>query len=234
MAAHASDAARQGAGLIATVESRSAIESALVALVGEHGIRATTVEELCERAGVERAAFDARYADLEDCFCQAFERLGEEFLVRTTAAFDAKLGWRDQLRALACAFLAYLQEDADRARLTVVEALFAGERAQLIRDRIFGTLYVFIDRGRQEMEDPEALSFATAESVGGAIFNQMRIEIEAGRLGTIEELVPRMMYTAVLPYLGPEAAREELLLPPPARTGATAKAKSHGENRRSG
>jgi AcrR family transcriptional regulator len=191
------------------------VEEALIAEVGEFGYRATTVRAVCARSGVDEVAFHRHFSDLEDCFCATFEGLGQEFLHRLAAAFDGQASWRDQLRAVAYAFLEYLQEDPARARLTAVEALNAGERAQVIRDEIFGGLYAFIDLGRQELRDPESLTFATAEAIGGTIYNQIRIRIETGGVATLTDLVPKMMYTAVLPYLGPEAASEELGRAPP-------------------
>jgi hypothetical protein len=77
-------------------------------------------------------------------------------------------------------------------------------------------LVEFIDLGRKELDDPESLTRATAEAVGGAIFSRIRSEIEADETDTLPALLPKMMYMAVLPYLGPEAAAEELKTAPPA------------------
>jgi hypothetical protein len=51
--------------------------------------------------------------------------------------------------------------------------------------------------------------------MGGAIFNQIRIELEKGEAGDLTQLVPKLMYAAVQPYLGPEAAMEDLNRAPP-------------------
>jgi hypothetical protein len=159
---------------------------------------------------VERPAFDARYADLEDCFAEVYGELADEFLGRVTAAFEGRRGWRNQLRAAAHATLRHIEEDPARARFTIVEALHAGERAQLVRERVFDTLFGFIDRGRLEPEAPAAVTTATAESLNGAIFQHMRIAIENHRGLRYTQLVPELMHAVVLTYLGPEAAAEEL------------------------
>ena len=44
----------------------------------------------------------------------------------------------------------------------------------------------------------------------------MRVAIENGKSGQFEEVLPELMYTAVLPYLGSEAAAEELTIQPSA------------------
>ncbi len=43
----------------------------------------------------------------------------------------------------------------------------------------------------------------------------MHVAVAAGELATIDRLVPELMYNAVLPYLGSEAALEELSIRPP-------------------
>ena len=58
-------------------------------------------------------------------------------------------------------------------------------------------LFDLIDGGRQEREDPDAISRTTAESIGGGIFSQ----IYAGVLQPSppsEDPVPELMYAAVL------------------------------------
>jgi AcrR family transcriptional regulator len=200
----------------------AAVRSALPALCRERGFRNLTVADICRRAAISEAEFNRSYSDLEDCFTQLYEDFSREFLLRMLAAFDADLTWREQIRAVAYSFLGYLEEDPDRAHFTVVDALNAGERAQLVRDSVFAALFALIDQGRSEPGAPAGLTPATAESVGGAIFLQMRLAIEAGRFEELEGTVPQMMYQVVLPYLGPEAAAEELEIPPPALVGAKA------------
>jgi AcrR family transcriptional regulator len=187
---------------------------ALIELCFERGFAAVTVEDLCERAEVERAHFDAAYRDLEDCFAQVYEVLADEFMAAMAAAFDADLSWRQQIRAVAYALLDYLQADHARAHFIGVDSLNAGERSLIIRDSVFAGLFALIDQGREQMDDPAELSFATAQSVGGGIFLQIRLAVEERRFEELDAMVPGFMYSVVLPYLGPEAAAEELTTAP--------------------
>lgn len=124
-------------------------------------------------------------------------------------------GWRDRVRASAYEMLCFLRADERRARLMTVEVLSAGTRAQLIRDQGMQPFFDLIDMGRNELPDPSSLSRATAVSIGGAIYKRMQTAIEAGDLSVGDRLVPELMYTVILPYLGPEAALAELNMPPP-------------------
>jgi AcrR family transcriptional regulator len=198
---------------------RVRLEQAFVDVVCEQGYAKTTVEAICERAGVAREVYEHHFTDLESCLCEYIQEGTTVLLIRAAQAFATGQLWQDQLRAVAHAMLRFLQEDSDRARIMVVEVLSAGDRAQLIRDQGMEALFEFIDQGRNELEDPDSISRTTAEAVGGAIFSRIRMEIETGGSDSLTALLPKMMYSAVLPYLGPEAAAEELNMLPPKKAG---------------
>jgi hypothetical protein len=124
-----------------------------------------------------------------------------------------------RLRTTTYALYPFLDEDEGLRRFTVVEARTAGKRAALLIGQEIDALFDLIDKGRTEPTAPFTLTRATAESVGGGIFSQMYTA--AGRDGPMPDerkIMPEIMYLAVLPYLGPASAAEELvILPPPAR-----------------
>jgi hypothetical protein len=151
----------------------------------------------------------------EEQLCAALHAGTEELLTRVALAHAEEAEWRDRLRAVAHEMLRFLCEDPKRARMMTVDVLSAGERAQLIRDRGMQGLIELIDQGRQELADPDSMSRAIAEGIGGAIYHRIHVAVAAGRYDALEPMVPELMYNAVLPYLGTEAAMEELSIPPP-------------------
>ena len=170
---------------------------------------------LLERAAVDQQAFERHFADLEDCFCELFQELSNEYLLRVGGAYAAEQGWANQLRAAAYEGLRFLREDLPRARFLFIEVLSAGTRAHLVRDQNMEALFELIDLGRAELADPDSLSRDTAVSIGGGIYERTHVAIDRDDPKVWETLVPEFMYTLVLPYLGPEAALEELSIPPP-------------------
>lgn len=168
-----------------------------------------------EAAGTTRSAFDRHFTDLEDCFTAYTSETLELFLVAVGAALQQVSGWREQIRATAYAIVRFFQEDERRTQMTLIEILSAGPRAQLVRDGGIDMMVTLIDQGRAEMADPDLLSRATAEAIAGAVFSRMRLIFEQGETALSHEHVPELMYTVVLPYVGAEAALEELEIPPP-------------------
>lgn len=196
-------------------QERRQILDALAEVCVRNGYRRASVESVVEEAETTRAAFDRHFTDLEDCFTSYTLETREAFLVEVGAAVLRHSGWREQMRAAAYAIVRFWQKDVRRARMILIEIHSAGPRAQLVRDEGMQMMVSLIDQGRSVMSDPDLLTRATAEAVAGAITNQMRLVLERGEVDHAQEHVPGLMYSVVLPYLGSEAALEELEIPPP-------------------
>ncbi len=95
-----------------------------------------------------------------------------------------------------------------------------GERTALLLEEEIEAYLDLIDEGRAEPTAPPNLTRANAECLGGSIFNEVRaMARRRGPMPPEEETVPKLMYAAVLPYLGAAAAAEELGALPPRRAG---------------
>lgn len=193
---------------------RQRILDALVEVSIREGYRNATVASVVDQAGMTEEAFRRHFSDLEDCFAEYLFEARQAFFTEVGTAMVGIDEWREQIRAAGYAMLRFWRADERRARMMLIEVLSAGPRAQLIRDEGMELMFDLIDQGRSAMPDPELLSRTTAEAIGGAIFNQMHLALEAGELARGEELIPQLMYTVILPYLGTEAALEELERPP--------------------
>jgi AcrR family transcriptional regulator len=193
---------------------RERITTAIVELAAEHGLEATTIAMICERAGVGRAAFDRSFSSKEDCFLEVHGEIANEFCRRATAAYAGPRGWHDRIWAGAWSVMRFLQEDAVRARFFVVAVNGAGSHAQARRDRVLQGLADMIDSGRDELEESRSLSRGTAEMISGAIYATISTKVRDGALERGEEFLPELVYLAMMPYLGARAAEDELLVQP--------------------
>ena len=179
------------------------------------GYKKLKLKDLLERAEMDKATFRRHYADLDALFASVLEGVYDEFFVRAQEAVADQTGWRDRMRATAYALLRYLREDERVARLAAVEVQYAGRRAQELFLETFNRLVKLLDEGSAEAGGPESPSLATAIGVGGVVFARVQEAVAEGELGLGEEEIPELMYAAVFPYLGAEAAEEELRIPPP-------------------
>jgi AcrR family transcriptional regulator len=198
-----------------TSEDERRLREALLDLCVERGYADLGLPDVLERAGVDSAAFHRLYGDLDTCFAAVLGRAYGEFFELAQAAVAGEVGWRDRMRATAYALLRFLRADERVARLAAVEAQHGGERALRLFVETFNRLVDLIDEGSAEAGGPDSPSRATAVGVGGVLFTRLQEAVAEGELELGEEEIPQLMYAAVFPYFGAEAAEEELRIPPP-------------------
>jgi AcrR family transcriptional regulator len=198
------------------MDERRRIREALLDLCLEQGLPEVTVAALCERAEVDRSTFEDMFTDLENCVVQIYLGEHERYRRQLASALEGTSSWRDRLRATAYTIHRYIAEDARVWKFVVVEVRIAGERSQLAQGAHIEALLELVDEGRREPGAPASLTRATSESVVGGIFNQIFTTVgTGGPLPPEQDIVRHMMFTAVLPYVGPEVANEELTFPAP-------------------
>jgi hypothetical protein len=195
-------------------EQLARLQPPLLELCFERGLPGLRLEDLLGRAGLGRDELDPNLADLESVFCAVLEVQRDDFFAYLDRALAAPELWVDRLRAVAYGLLRYLRADPLRAHFLTVELQRAGERAARIwTETIVERLFDLIDEGREL--GGRGGSRATAEAIGGTVLMRINAAAQSGDLSGAERLLPEMMYVAVLPYLGPEAAEAELSAPPP-------------------
>jgi AcrR family transcriptional regulator len=191
------------------------LRTALLELCAERGYAQVELGMLLERADLDQAAFERHYPDLDACFSSVLGEVYDEFFFSAQKAVAGQHGWRDRMRATAYALLRFLRSDERVAHLAAVDAQEGGEMAQQLFLETFNRLVDLIDEGSAEASGPDSPSRATALGVGGVLFARIQEAVAEGELALGEEEIPELMYAAVFPYLGAEAAAEELRIPPP-------------------
>lgn len=195
-------------------QARRRIAFAMVDLVGRHGFGVDGIEAVCERAQVKRSHFDRCFADLEDCFLSLHDEIAAEFWTAVEAAHRAADSWHDQVWAAGWAAMRFLQADPVRARFLLVAVNGSGGGALLRRDCIVQRFADLLDGGRGDARRLERVSRCTAEIAAGAVYSTLVAKVEAGAIERDEEFLPELIYMAVVPYLGAQAAEEELSVQP--------------------
>lgn len=176
--------------------------------VGSHGYEQTTVQDAITKAGLDRQAFYDNFEDKEDCYLQALDAGSAwvELAMREAAA--RQLTWRGQLRGALDGLLSYLDQEPGIGRALLIEVHSAGEGAILKRSEAMARAAAMIDLARGESDgDAPAIS---AEAVVAGILAVLHTRLAGGQTDGFARLLPELMYLAVLPYFGAEAAAEEM------------------------
>ena len=115
-----------------------------------------------------------------------------------------------QLRAGLGALLDFLDAEPAVARALIVEVHPAGEEAVAKHTDALARSHAFFDLARMEPGASEAVPAITPEAIASGIHVILHSRLAAGDRNHFRRLLPELMYIAVLPYFGGDAARAEM------------------------
>jgi AcrR family transcriptional regulator len=189
---------------------RVRILEAFIEVVAERGYKETPLEAILVRSGIDEAGFHRHFTGMEDCFLAGWEYISADYLPTVLAAFESEEAWLDRMRAIGRAIIDYLHRYPDRGRFLFVEGASAGPRARALLEQNVSAFVELLDLGRRELDDPDSLSRATAEGIAGAVNEQVSLHLIRGADAELAKLLPQLMFIVARPYLGLDAALEEL------------------------
>jgi AcrR family transcriptional regulator len=192
---------------------RERMVEAMIQVVAEQGFAETTVADIISAAGVSRATFYEQFADKEDCFVAAYATVMDRMLAFVAEGFasDDSGDWIERLRGGIRSLLRYLALNPVAVRVGIVEGFGAGARARDRYQQAVSAFFPFLDAGRELIEDSERVPGETSRVIVGGISALIFNEASAGNSQGLPELLPEMIYLAVVPYMGHDAATEAML-----------------------
>jgi hypothetical protein len=177
--------------------------------VGTRGYERATVEDALKSGGLYRQAFYDNFADKEDCYLHAIDAGSAWIELAMREAAEGETTWRGQLRGALSGLLAFLDEQPAIARALLVEVHAAGPRAVEKRVLAMERAVAMMDRAREENGGADAPAIS-AEAVVAGILAVLHSRLAANQGDGFTRLLPELMYLAVLPYFGAEAAAAEM------------------------
>jgi AcrR family transcriptional regulator len=176
--------------------------------VGTRGYEQATVQDAIAGAGLYRQAFYDNFVDKEDCYLQALDAGSAWIELAMREAAATTTNWRGALRGALRGLLLFLEEQPEIGRALLVEVHAAGPRAVAKRTEAMERAAAMIDLAREESDGlAPAIS---AEAVAAGILAVLHGRLAARRQPAFGRLLPELMYLAVLPYFGADAAAEEM------------------------
>jgi len=189
---------------------RSRLLAGAVAAMDELGYTQTTVTQITARAGVSRRTFYEVFDDQEACLIALLDDTIGLVVEEIRMEVPRGAGWRERVRGGLGAILAFLDREPALARVCVVQALRGGPKVLERREQALALLAEAIDAGRGESARAAKCTPVTAEGLVGAVFGILYTRLLRREPRPLRELEGELMSMIVLPYLGPEAAADEL------------------------
>jgi AcrR family transcriptional regulator len=168
-----------------------------------------TVEDVIVTAGVSRRTFYDHFKSKDEAFLAAFDALIGQLLSAVREAYEREKRGADRLRAGLAMFLDFVAREPAFARMCIVETLAAGSEAVQRRNAAMAAFARIIDENASALGTPLQPPQLTAETIVGGIYEVIYTRVVRGEIRELPRLLPDLMYSAVLPYAGPEAALAE-------------------------
>jgi AcrR family transcriptional regulator len=200
---------------------RERILAAVADVSSSSGYADMSVEDIIGSAGISRRTFYEHFKNKHDAFLAAYDEAAERLLAAVEAAQLAAKGFENRVRSGIQTFLNLLAADPSFARMCIVEVMAAGPDAVARRNMAMRSFGKMIEQDARELLDQSPTSALTAETVVGGIYDVIYNRIQQGLVAELPALTADLVYTALLPYVGPEAARQaaaDSATPPAVRT----------------
>lgn len=187
---------------------RERILQGMLEAVGTQGYERTSVQDAVAEAGLYRQAFYDSFEDKEDCYLQAIDAGSAWIELAMREAAMGKTTWRSRLRGALSGLLTFLEEQPAVGRAVLVEVHAAGPRAVEKRTEAMERAVMMMDLAREESvgRAPEI----SAEAVVAGILAVLHTRLSGDQTSDFMRLLPELMYLAVLPYFGADAAAAEM------------------------
>jgi len=184
----------------------------MVRVAATKGYEATTVTDVIEFAGVSRATFYEFFDGKTDCFLEAYDAIIDVLVAHVTSAFEAARDelWPEQIAAGLGALVELLSGEADIARMAMVEVTAAGDDARERYRAALSRFTPFLEEGRAYSGQGDELPPDTARFAIGGVASMLFDEIRADRGEELKRVLPDLVFAVLMPYLGSEAAEDEM------------------------
>jgi AcrR family transcriptional regulator len=191
---------------------RERVLEAMLRVAAAKGYEATTVADVLEVAGVSRESFDEMFEDKAACFLEAYDAVFDVLVAHVSSAFESAAGepWPERIAAALGALVELLAAEAGIARLSMVEVTAVGDDARARYRAALARFTPFLEEGREYSHQAGELPADTARFAIGGATSMIFDEIRAGRGPELKRILPDLVFAVLMPYLGPEAAEDEM------------------------
>ncbi len=189
-----------------THNQRERIFDAIANLTATRGYPTLSLDEVAAEAAVSLQTFYAHFADKEDAFIATYETGHARAMAIINQTLTRQRSWIGAVRAGAAALLELLACEPSYAHLALVDVMIAyphmAQRAHQAND-----FYASLLDLRTARDSPSLLpSPVVGEAIVGGVFELLHDYVLRGRSRRLPELADHVVYIALAPFMGAEAA----------------------------
>jgi AcrR family transcriptional regulator len=172
---------------------RERLYGATVVVVAKKGYGKATVADLTDMAGVSRTTFYRYFADKEACFLEALEKILASVGTLTRSGLKERGSWRKRSEAGLRTFLGLLAAQPDAARICVVEAYAAGDKAGAMVDATAAEFAQMLAGVFEQMPSQRGMPTEIVDAMVAGIQKLLQTRLQRGTEGELIDLVPDLI-----------------------------------------
>jgi AcrR family transcriptional regulator len=186
---------------------RQRILAAVAEATAARGYARMSVEDVVRRAGVSRRTFYELFPNKDQVFLEAYDQVANLLLAGVKAAYEGETGFSARVTAGFRAFLELLEASPAFARMCIVEVMAAGPEAVAKRTAVMGEFAKLIEENAaSELDSHGRVPAMHAQTIVAGAYEAVYRMIAAGETDRLSTLLPDLVESALLPYVGEEAA----------------------------
>jgi AcrR family transcriptional regulator len=192
---------------------RERILAAVAEVASVQGYGPMSVQDVVREAGVSRRTFYEQFKNKDHAFLAAYDEASGRLLTIVRKALDSEGSFEDKISAGFRAFLELLAASPAFAKMCIVEVLAAGPDAIARRARTMEEFTGFFEDSARAKLGRDTPSPLIAETIVGGVYETVYRRIARGETAELPKLLPDLVESALLPYVGEQRAaaqREKL------------------------
>lgn len=183
------------------------------AVLGElhaHGRTDFSLERAAAESGVAVGVLEAELGGRDACLATAYRETGERLIADTTALCDAERSWPARVRDGLQIVLREIAADPVLAEAVTRSYPALDPAAYQHYVELLSAFEPYLAEGRsyvaRDAELPDKVELLAIGSAEAIIFS----ELEAGRAKELPGMAPEILFSVLVPFLGPDRAVEEM------------------------
>ena len=193
--------------------ARERLYEAILAELEEKGLEGIDLAALLPRVGVQERDFEATYESVDDCLFVAYDELTAHLDATVRDACRTGHGGSDWIERVTVGLAALLDELAARpqmARALLRAFPSIGARAQARSQAFVESFGPLLIGGRDASELGPDLPGEVEMLATGAVEAIVFEEVESGRAEELPAMLPSLLFSLLVPFLGPGRAAEAM------------------------
>ena len=176
-------------------------------MIRAHDGTSVAVAEIVAAAGVSREVFYAYFSDKEQAFLAAHQLIFEQLMAASSSAFFTPgTSWPERVWDGASAFAGMVAANPSFAHFAFVAAYGIGETGVRRMDETALAFGMFLDEGYRARPEAAELSRLTSDAIALGVMETAALYVRNGRTAQLPAAIPTVAYTALAPFIGPDAA----------------------------